>query len=474
MPHSSLWFLGVPMLLVGAPSCAGSKGDPVGSSGESRLQSSGVSFVGLAGKCLDDNGAQTANGTRIQLYTCNATDAQTWSWNHGTLVGPGGKCLDVMGASLADGTKVALWDCNGGVNQQWTATNGQLVGLSGKCLDVTAANSADGTPVELWDCNGGANQQWSARSTGTPLMDAGPSPRPVSATDPSGACPGGSASDGGSGAGTTDAATPPSGSGTTAAGSGGSGGSTTPSPYIPPGYTLTMNDEFDDPIETFPNAKFYTTYHYFGDLRTLAGNDELEVYVDPAYTGSCSTARGVNPFFVSNGVLSLTAAPITPAAAACYGNDFKYTSGLLDSVQTQQYGYWELRAKMPAGQGLWPAFWMDAFDNGGLEMDIFEMLEDTTNRIFQTNHGSGNDQQTVYTAIDTTDGFHTYGFEWTADTITWVVDGVVTRTSPSYFAEPTDFMINLATGGSWGGDPDGTTAFPAQMQLDYIRVYQKP
>jgi hypothetical protein len=72
------------------------------------------------------------------------------------------KCLDVSGNGTADGAKVQLWSCNGGANQNWQANpDGSLRNpQSGKCLDVSGANSSDGTLVHLWTCHGGANQKW--------------------------------------------------------------------------------------------------------------------------------------------------------------------------------------------------------------------------------------------------------------------------------------------------------------------------
>jgi hypothetical protein len=75
--------------------------------------------LGLAGKCLDVAGAGTADGTKIQLYTCNGTGAQTWTQQtDGTILNPSsGKCLDVSGGNPADSTPVHLWTCHTGANQ---------------------------------------------------------------------------------------------------------------------------------------------------------------------------------------------------------------------------------------------------------------------------------------------------------------------------------------------------------------------
>ena len=76
--------------------------------------------------------------------------------------------MDVAGAGTANGTRVQLYDCNGTNAQKWTVSGRTLVNTgSGKCLDVTGANSANGTPLQIWTCAGGTNQQWTL-PTGTP------------------------------------------------------------------------------------------------------------------------------------------------------------------------------------------------------------------------------------------------------------------------------------------------------------------
>jgi glucose/arabinose dehydrogenase/PKD repeat protein len=122
--------------------------------------------VGLAGKCLDVRGGATADGTQIQLYTCNGTTAQTWTRNGQTLRALG-KCLDVSGGGSADGTKIQLWTCNGSGAQNWVPQSDQTVRnpQSAKCLDVSGNNPADSQPVHLWTCiAGAANQKWSLPS----------------------------------------------------------------------------------------------------------------------------------------------------------------------------------------------------------------------------------------------------------------------------------------------------------------------
>jgi PKD repeat protein len=116
---------------------------------------------GLGGKCLDVRGAASADGTQIQIYTCNGTAAQTWA-RTGQTFRTFGKCLDVSGASTADGAKIQLYTCNGTAAQNWTVgADGTIRSVnSGKCLDVTGGNTADSTPVRQLTCNAGANQKW--------------------------------------------------------------------------------------------------------------------------------------------------------------------------------------------------------------------------------------------------------------------------------------------------------------------------
>lgn len=119
--------------------------------------------AGIAGKCLDVNYGNSANGTAADIATCNGTAAQQWSAPSDGTLRALGKCLDATARGTANGTKVEIWDCNGGSNQQWQAYNGGYRNpVSGRCLDDPNSSTTDGTQLVLWDCNGGANQKWTA------------------------------------------------------------------------------------------------------------------------------------------------------------------------------------------------------------------------------------------------------------------------------------------------------------------------
>jgi len=88
----------------------------------------GAPITGLGGKCVEAAGAATANGTAVQMNTCNGSAAQQWSLSGGALVNAGsGKCLDVTSASVANGAKIQLYDCNSTGAQKWTAASGELI-----------------------------------------------------------------------------------------------------------------------------------------------------------------------------------------------------------------------------------------------------------------------------------------------------------------------------------------------------------
>ena len=118
-------------------------------------------ITGIGGKCLDVNDAGTADGTKIQLWTCNGTGAQQWS-RVGDTFRALGKCLDVQQRRHRQRNAVQLWTCNGTGSQVWQPqANGSIVNpQSGKVLDAAGVSSADGTQIHIWDYVGGVNQHW--------------------------------------------------------------------------------------------------------------------------------------------------------------------------------------------------------------------------------------------------------------------------------------------------------------------------
>ena len=246
---------------------------------------------------------------------------------------------------------------------------------------------------------------------------------------------------------------------------------------------LTFRDEFNslslDTGTAATDANFWNTSMYNGWVRTLEGNGELQWYVDADYKGASSTPLGVNPFEVNNGVLSIKARMAsTQVRNSLWG--YAYTSGVLTSQGefSQQYGYFEVRAQVPEGQGLWPAFWLLADHNTWPpELDVMEVIGSQTNYVHQTTHtGAGvNQGKATWSNEKLSAGFHTYGMDWTASTITYYLDGKATFTmaTPADLHTPMYMLLNLAVGGNWPGDPnDNMDWSKANYNIDYVRVYQ--
>lgn len=169
-----------------------------------------------------------------------------------------------------------------------------------------------------------------------------------------------------------------------------------------------------------------------------------------------------------------------------------YLSGVITSYNSFRflYGRVEMRARMPAGKGLWSAFWLlNAYYNQDQpedpEIDIIEAIGDKTTTAHQAYHyKSDPDGDGVYTTksvenqsfiADFSADFHTYSVEWSKDLLVWFVDGVeVKRIEGDAVSNEQMYIIaNLAVGGWFPGPADETTPFPAKYEIDYIRVYQR-
>ena len=162
-------------------------------------------------------------------------------------------------------------------------------------------------------------------------------------------------------------------------------------------------------------------------------------------------------------------------------NGRQYTSANMGSNFSFRYGRVEARAKMPTGKGFWPAIWMlpaNGAATGWLpEIDIYESVD--PGRYFANWHwnpGGGRQQLGPLPVGTDTSQWHTYAVEWSPTQITWFLDGrqVAVATDGVWTTNQSNMYITLtlAVGGNWPGSPDGTTPFPSEMQIDYIRVLQ--
>lgn len=256
------------------------------------------------------------------------------------------------------------------------------------------------------------------------------------------------------------------------------------------GYKLTFEDEFDS-FSRYTGAAdsgTWKTWFYFGD-RTLNGNGERQYYMDADYKGSSSKPLGVDPFSIrpdpkeaGDGVLVIEAKPTDPSVKPhIWGYD--YTSGLITTEPTfsQKYGYFEMRAKLPEGKGLWPAFWLLPTDKSWPpEIDALEFFGGANSRgeggVTRYHWGAiGGQGGWVDVGVDLTKDFHNYGVEWTQSELIYYFDGkeIARAPTPSSANKPMYMLANLAVGGSWVELPTSATKFPAELQIDYIRAYSK-
>lgn len=250
---------------------------------------------------------------------------------------------------------------------------------------------------------------------------------------------------------------------------------------IPAGYALAWSDEFDTPGLPDPSKWKYDT------VRNQEGwfNNEKQYYA----AGREKNARVVNGRLV----IEAHNEDISSARFADWGKQ-KYTSARLitQGLGDWTYGFFEIRAKLPCGRGTWPAIWMLPSDASvkwpaGGEIDIMEHVGFDPGVIHHSIHTSafnfsrGTQKTSSHTVPDACDAMHKYQLLWTADFMLFGVDDqpklLFKKESDKQarwpFDQPQHLLLNIAVGGNWGGQKGvDDTAFPAQMEVDYVRVYQ--
>lgn len=244
------------------------------------------------------------------------------------------------------------------------------------------------------------------------------------------------------------------------------------------GYNLLWHDEFDS-----------------NKLDEEIWNKELR---HPGWTNHEMQAYTAEPenIYLKDGKLVLRALKFPLDTGGAY-----YTSGKVQTSNKKDftYGKVQVRAKVPKGQGLWPAIWMmptkEVYGSWPLsgEIDIMEILGNEPNKTYGTIHyGSPHGQKQgsyILKNGDFSDDFHVFEIEWEPGIIRWLVDGEIFYSEGNWFSRsragadfsyPAPFdqdffvQLNLAVGGDWPGKPDDSTDFEnAKFEIDYVRVYQK-
>ncbi|QYF93857.1 RICIN domain-containing protein [Massilia sp. PAMC28688] len=438
-------------------------------------------------KCVDVAGGSLASGANIQQATCNNTAAQQFHFyprsDAGRGVLPVGLyalsshhsrlCLGIDGASINAGARAVQATCAatsaqrfhvlaGGNGSYWFANAN-----SGLALEIAGGSTANGAQVIQRGDAQQPNQRFSVNATSSGYqIVARNSNRCLDV-------PGWSTTAGaviqqwdcGNQANQRWAFEPVTGA--------------TVEPPPTGGWRLVWADEFNGTSVDMNKWEFEVN-------GAGGGNGELQYY----------TARPENAF-VSNGALTIRAQRENYCSTdGCR----QYTSARLRTRGKGDwlYGRMEARARLPRGQGLWPAIWMlpTDFAYGGWaasgEIDIVEAVNlggAGGNSIFGTLHYGGAWPNNVHKggntapAASVVDNFHTYAVEWEPTQIRFYLNGVLYHTATDWwssggaFPAPFDkrfhMLLNVAVGGNWPGSPDAGTVFPQTMQVDYVRVYQK-
>ena len=243
------------------------------------------------------------------------------------------------------------------------------------------------------------------------------------------------------------------------------------------GWDIVWQDEFDGESLDINKWSHEVGGHGFG-------NNELQYYTDDSSNS-----------FVDNGILHIRA-KYEPAGIGSPNNLRNFSSARLRTVGKGdwQYGRIDVRAKIALGQGIWPAIWMLPSDwiYGGWpksgEIDIMEHVGHDEGRIHGSvhtdsyNHIIGTQRTNSKLIEDVKTLFHIYSIEWSEQKIDFFIDDTLHYTFQNDFSndfrtwpfnERFHLLLNVAVGGNWPGPPNNTTVFPQDMEVDYVRVYEK-
>lgn len=372
-------------------------------------------------KALDVAGAQTNDGTNVQIWSANGSGAQQWRFNQNsngsyTLVNTNsGRALDVAGAKTADGTNVQIATINGSGAQQWrfqANSNGSytLVNLlSNKALDVASAQTTDGANVQIWQANGTGAQQWNLQPVGAAA------------------------------------------------------------------WRMVWSDEFNG--TSIDQNKW--SFEVNGDG---GGNNELQYYTARPENARLENGRLIiEARKEAYSGKQYTSARLRTKGKG----DWLYGRFEARIKLPRGQGIWPAFWMLPTDNkyGTWAASGeidiMEAVNTGAAGGNAIY------GSIHFGNTWPNNQYTTVaYTpSTSIADNYQTYAVEWEPRQIRWYVNNVLYSTQtqwnsgagpyPAPFDERFHLLLNLAVGGNWPGSPNSATVFPQRMEVDYVRVYQK-
>jgi beta-glucanase (GH16 family) len=237
-------------------------------------------------------------------------------------------------------------------------------------------------------------------------------------------------------------------------------------------WVLKWEDDFAGAAGALPNKA-----NWRFDVGTDWGNAQLEYDTDRASNASLDGAGNL---------------AITARQESFQGRNYTSARITTKGLQEFKYGRFEARIKLPAGRGIWPAFWllganidMVGWPQTG-EIDVMEYRGQEPSVVIGSLHGPGYSGGNALTRRFTLEdgrfdaGFHDFTVEWDEDQVKWKVDGKlyheIKRSYPPgkwVFDHPFYIILNVAVGGGFVGPPDGSTTFPQVMLVDWVRVYQR-
>jgi hypothetical protein len=264
--------------------------------------------------------------------------------------------------------------------------------------------------------------------------------------------------------------------------------------YVPSGYSLGWQDEFStlNLDEDSANPRWSSFFVKWG-VRHMAGNGDEGIKVADETTLVSGRKAGEalrldgrwgeKPRYLhepSGGTLKLRAYPLTDEMRPEFWG-FPYVASMISAALApgQLYGYWEIRARIGAiGKGQHLALWLLPDDGSWPpEIDILEIVGTNSKQFTANIHVPGGEAappMTFYPEPASADGFHVFGFEWTPSMMRWTVDGKVVREHQNYFSDKRLYLLtSWEIGSNWPGKPDASTPWPAEVEIDYVRVYAK-
>jgi hypothetical protein len=260
--------------------------------------------------------------------------------------------------------------------------------------------------------------------------------------------------------------------------------------FVPDGYALAWSDEFDSLSLGGPNSgRNWAPYFTSWNVRYLSGNSDDAVKA--ADYEQLSNGRGTigdalrqtglwgSPsnylHEVAGGHLALHGYPVPSGQQSAFWGK-PYVASMISGQPSfsQRYGYWEVRLSLTnVSQGHHFAVWLLPTDNSWPpEIDMLEVVGLDPTKFHMTSHGSSNDQLVWFHPNDPT-GWHTLGFLWTPDRMVWYLDGQEKKSIANYVTRKNFyFLMSWEMASNWAGDPDGSTMWPAEVLVDYIRIYR--